>query len=131
MTWEYYVKSRKAADYREMLLDALYHPPHIILDHEKGKASHTLYLVHQFEGKPLLKDYIANTMLGIEYLWGGPVSLDTHEVKSITPVSERHQPRGGPSDQPVERKIEWERVIYTMENRRLNRKIVDASATSR
>jgi len=131
MTWEYYVKSRKSADYRDMLLDALYHPPHIVLDLDKSEASKCLYLIHRFEDKPLLKDYIANTMLGVEFLWGGAVSLETHEVKSLTPVSEQRKPGAGASDQPKERKIEWERVVYTMENRRLNRKTVDASASSR
>jgi stage V sporulation protein R len=131
LVWEYYVKSRKAEDYRNMLFDVLYHPPHVTLAPDKSKASNTLYLMHQFEGKPLLKDYIANALLGIEYLWGGPVSLDTHEVKSIKPASERHQPGVGPSDQPEERKIEWEHVVYTMENRRLSRNIIDTSASSR
>ena len=29
MTWQYYVKSRSAEDYRDMVLDSLYHPPAI------------------------------------------------------------------------------------------------------
>lgn len=128
LVWEYYVKSRRAADYRSMLLDVLYHPPHVTLDHENSKASNTLYLLHQFEGKPLLKDYIANTLLGIEYLWGGPVSLDTHEVKSITAVSERQLTGAGPSDKPQPRKIEWEHVVYSMKERHLSRNIVNAPA---
>ena len=126
MVWEYYVKSRSAQDYRNMLLDSLYHPPHIVLNHEKGEASNTLYLEHRFEGKPLLKDYIANTMLGIEYLWGGPVTLDTHEVKSVRQISEppQHAAHAAePSNQP---RIEWEHVIYTMKDRRLHRDIVNA-----
>ena len=35
MVWEYFVKSRKAADYKEMLRDHLYHPPCIEIDPEK------------------------------------------------------------------------------------------------
>jgi stage V sporulation protein R len=83
MVWEFYVKSRKAEDYRKMLLDTLYHPPHIEVELEKGKNK-TLYLVHRFEEKPLVKEFIANTMMGIEYLWGGPVQLETSEVASVT-----------------------------------------------
>ena len=84
MVWEYYVKSRKAEDYRQMLIDSLYHPPHIEIDPDKSTDGR-LYLVHHFEGKPLVTDFIANTMMGIEYLWGAPVMLDTHEVVAVTP----------------------------------------------
>ncbi|MBW2431704.1 MAG: SpoVR family protein, partial [Deltaproteobacteria bacterium] len=35
--WEYYVKSRSAENYRQMLLDTLYHPPYIQIDHDKSK----------------------------------------------------------------------------------------------
>ncbi|MGD9300693.1 MAG: SpoVR family protein, partial [Desulfobacterales bacterium] len=61
--WEYYVKSRSADSYRQMLLDTLYHPPWIEIDQEKTKNGN-LYLVHRFEGKPLVKEFISNTMLG-------------------------------------------------------------------
>ena len=72
MTWEYYVKSRKADDYRKMIVDTLYHPPHVEIDESK-RGDGALYLVHHFEGKPLIKDYIPNTLLGIEFLWGAHV----------------------------------------------------------
>jgi stage V sporulation protein R len=120
MVWEYYVKSRSAKAYRQMLLDSLYHPPHIILDHEKSKKANTLYLVHQFEGKPLLKDYIPNTLLGIEYLWGGAVEIETTEVKSVT--SRNDGPKA--SDAPQQREISWQRVVYTMKNRKFSRRIL-------
>ena len=120
MVWEYYVKSRKAEDYREMLLGSLYHPPHVTIDEEKGRKANTLYLVHRFEGKPLLKDFIPNTLLGIEYLWGGPVELETMEVKSVAKRSDRPQA----ADAPQKRDITWQRVVYTMKNRKLSRRIV-------
>ena len=120
MVWEYYVKSRSAGAYRQMLLDSLYHPPHVSIDHEKGAKANTLYLVHHFEEKPLLKEYIPNTMLGIEYLWGGPVELETKEVKSIAKRSERPQA----SDRPKPGDITWQRVVYTMKNRKLSRRII-------
>jgi stage V sporulation protein R len=122
MVWEYYVQSRKAEDYRRMLFDSLYHPPHIKLDQSKGKNA--LYLVHHFEGKPLVKEFIANTMLGIEYLWGGPVKLETSEVIS-KPPAQRQFPVGGYSTQPKEEgkeeKVTWRRVVYKMENRKLTK----------
>ncbi|MEA1967673.1 MAG: SpoVR family protein, partial [Thermodesulfobacteriota bacterium] len=63
MSWEYYVKSKKAGDYRDMIIDTLYHPPSIHVDNEKTKQG-PLYLVHEFEGKPLKTDFIENTMMG-------------------------------------------------------------------
>jgi stage V sporulation protein R len=114
MVWEYYVKSRKAEDYRAMLLEALYHPPHITIDPDKGDDG-ALYLVHHFEGKPLVKDFIANTMLGIEYLWGRRVVLETSEPEPV-----KGGAGGGGEEEPPE--IKWNRVLYTMENRKLSQK---------
>ncbi len=81
MVWEYYVKSRNAEKYRHMMLDMLYHPPCITIDEEK--SDDVLYLLHRFEGKPLVQEFIANAMLGIEFLWGNPVKLETSEVTSV------------------------------------------------
>jgi stage V sporulation protein R len=120
MVWEYFVKSRKSKDYREMLFASLYHPPHISVDPEKSQNAGSLYLVHTFEGKPLLKDFIPNTLLGIEFLWGDTVELETNEVKSIKPKSDR--PKS--SDTPSPQEIKWQRVIYTMKDRKLSRRIV-------
>lgn len=111
MVWEFYVKSRKVEDYRKMLLDTLYHPPYIEIDPEKGK-NNNLYLVHRFEGKPLVKEFIANTMMGIEYLWGSPVQLETSEVVSTSP----------PKEETKEPEIKWQRVLYTIDNRKLSKK---------
>jgi len=81
---EYYVKSRKAEEYKQMLIQSLYHPPKIEVDMEKTDEE-TLYLVHKFENRQLFKEYIPDTLLGIEYLWGGRVHLETTEiVKSNT-----------------------------------------------
>jgi stage V sporulation protein R len=120
MVWEYYVKSRSADAYRQMLLDQLYHPPHITLDHERSEKNNSLYLVHQFEGKPLLKDFIPNTMLGLEYLWGGPVELETHEVK---PARGRLERPGG-TDAKQKPPVKWQRVLYTMKDRKISRRIL-------
>jgi len=116
MVWEYYVRSRRAEDYRGMLLDALYHPPYIEVNTKKNLGK-TLYLVHNFEEKPLVKDFIANTMMGIEYLWGWPVQLETSEVVSISPPK-------GPQEEYKEPEVKWQRVVYIMDNKKLTRKII-------
>jgi stage V sporulation protein R len=113
MVWEYYVKGRNAGDYKKMVLDTLYHPPRIEIVAEKCVGK-TLYLDHLFEGRPLVKEFIANTMLGIEYLWGGPVKLETSEVIEIRGAAPT-QDEIRPSD------IKWERVVYEMEGRKLSR----------
>lgn len=125
MVWEYYIKSRSSDEYRRMLLDGIYHPPNIHIDESKNKDN-TLYLVHHFEGKPLVKEFISNTMLGIEYLWGGPVQLETSEVESLGSTASTLS--GGPShltdkDKKVT-EIKWQRVLYTMRDRKLSRRII-------
>ncbi|MCP4215086.1 MAG: SpoVR family protein, partial [bacterium] len=123
MTWEYYVKSRRAEDYREMVLDSLYHPPHIRVDTEKSNDNE-LYLNHLFEGKPLYKDFIPNTMLGIEFLWGGTIKLETTEMtypaspaRSPLPV-----PAGAPQKPPAKKVPKIQRVLYTMQNKKISKK---------
>ncbi len=126
MAWEYYVKSRKAEDYRQMLLESLYHPPRVEIDPEKGKDD-TLYLAHKFEGKPLVEEFISNTMIGIEYLWGGPVQLETSEVESVMPKKGNGQagiPSASQEEQPEEHEVTWRRVLYTMKDRKLTKKPV-------
>lgn len=76
---QYYIKSRRAEDYQNMLIDSLYHPPHISVDIESTDDDN-IRLIHHFEGKELIRDFIGNTMLGIEFLWGGSVELDTFEL---------------------------------------------------
>lgn len=119
MVWEYYVQSRKLEDYRKMVTDTLYHPPHVGVD--TGKTNEALYLNHVFEGKPLVKEFIANTLLGVEYLWGGPVELETSEVKAIRdiPVKAPGHVEGG-----IRKEVVWERVKYTMKDRKLQRSVI-------
>jgi len=122
--WEFYVKSRKAEDYRKMLLDTLYHPPHIEIDSIKS-TNNTLYLVHHFEEKPLVKEFISNTMIGIEYLWGNPIKLETNEILPAPPQPPARFIPGAPVSAKEELKkpeIKWQRVCYTMKNRKLSKK---------
>lgn len=80
MTREYYIKSKKADDYKELILKNIIHPPHITIDEGRTRPEGTLHLVHHYEGKQLVPEFIDNTMIGIEYLWGGEVELDTWAI---------------------------------------------------
>jgi stage V sporulation protein R len=124
--WEIYVKSRSAEDYRAMLLDGLYHPPCIEIDRPKT-GNGNLYLVHRFEGKPLVREFIANTLLGIEYLWGKPVQLETSEIVRAEPAPSSTALPGMQMSLSEERKqqeMKWQRVIYTMQDRKLTREVL-------
>ncbi len=114
MVWEYYVKSRKSEDYRQMLFASLYHPPRIEVVPEQSTDG-ILYLNHRQEGKPLVKEYLANTLLGIEYLWGAPVALETSDAE-VKPASE--------TEEETEPQVSWSRVRYHMKKRRLSREKV-------
>lgn len=111
-TIEYYIKSRKAEDYKKMLLDSLYHPPKIIIDFSKTNEKN-LYLIHKFENKQLIKDFIQDTMMAIEFLWGGQVQLETTEIVPLSQASE--------GEEPV---YDYRRVLYTMNNRKLSQKLI-------
>lgn len=129
MTWQYYIRSKKARDYREMVTNTLYHPPEIRVNREKS-VNGILYLDHRFEGKPLKRDFIENTMIGIEFLWGGPVHLETSEPEAA------NKPPSGPGnfwDPAVSKasgkkepeppaRIKWKRMRYVMENRKLHKR---------
>jgi len=117
MVWQYYVKSRDANEYRDMVLASLYHPPHIEIAPERGEEG-SLYLVHHFEGKQLVLEYIANTMVGIEFLWGAPVQLETSEAVV-------QQSRSGAAREAGEEpEITWQRVVYTMKEKSLSRQVL-------
>ncbi len=77
--FQYYVKSRKVEDYKKMLIDSMYHPPFIKVDLNKTNEEN-LFIDHIFEGKQLFKEYIDDTLVGLEYLWGGSVNLVTTEI---------------------------------------------------
>jgi stage V sporulation protein R len=123
MVWRWYVKSRNALEYRKMVEEQLYHPPHVAVDLAKT-GDDALYLDHHFEGFPLVKDWIHGSLLGIEYLWGGKTMLETTEVKSIKqPEAPEAGPGGVPAEAP-EPEIEWQRVRYTMKDRKLSKGLI-------
>lgn len=116
--WEYFVQSRDARQYKQMLLDSLYHPPHIEIDESKMKEG-GLYLYHSFEGKALVREYIENTMLGIEFLWGSEVKLETTEPFEAAQESNAARYYTGASG--AEKEPSYRKVLYTMHNRKLSR----------
>jgi stage V sporulation protein R len=116
--WEYYVKSRKAGDYRQMILNSLYHPPFIKVDAEKSKGG-TLYLNHRFEEKPLVKEFIANTLLGVGYLWGGPVKLETTELVQDQRAEKRYLYGSTAKSQDEEIRRTPRRVVYSVDRQKL------------
>lgn len=125
MVWQWYVKSRDADAYKTMVKDQLYHPPHITVDLANTNEKR-LNLVHHFEGKPLVKDFISNTMLGLEFLWGDKVILETTETKAVKNSDNKQPTLPGMSvgKSEAEPQLEWQRVRYTMKNRKLSKGVV-------
>jgi stage V sporulation protein R len=72
--------------------------------------------VHAFEGKQLVREYIANTLLGIEFLWGGPVHLETSDAQAVAASSTGRQ------EETRAEEITWQRVLYSMNGKVLSRK---------
>lgn len=107
--YEYYVKSRKAEDYKKMLLDSLYHPPVITVNEEKTNDDN-LYLIHHFEGKQLYKEFIPETLIGIEWLWGAQVQFETTEI------FKKKQTQGNPVE------YEHKKVLYTIKSKKVTKK---------
>ena len=108
-TIDYFIKSKKAKDYKTMLLNSLYHPPYITVNIEKTNDKN-LYLTHHFEGKQLYKEFISDTLIGIEFLWGNQVQLETTEIikKKIQRPNQPHR-------------FEYKKVIYTSKNKKVNK----------
>ena len=119
MAWQYYVKSRKAADYKAMVADSLYHPPRIEVTVAENNA---LILNHIFEGKPLLRDFLQGVMLGVEYLWGDEVHLYTSVP---IPMKAGRESDGQAKEETPKRTISWKRFRYTMKDKTLSRTLVE------
>ncbi|MCK5515805.1 MAG: SpoVR family protein, partial [Desulfobulbaceae bacterium] len=119
MTWEYYIKSKRAADYKNMVADSLYHPPSVVINVDENN---TLILNHLFEKKPLVREYLEATLMGVEFLWGGKVCLYTAEPE---PVKKESGPAQTAQQETVSQKIKWKRFRYTMKDRKMTRVLVD------
>ncbi|KKR30938.1 MAG: SpoVR-like protein family protein [Candidatus Gottesmanbacteria bacterium GW2011_GWC2_39_8] len=78
---EIYVKSRLGKEYRKILNKFLYHPPYVVISEDKAKGGE-LYLDHIFEGRMLVTRYIPSVLMGISFLAGSRVRLETTEFES-------------------------------------------------
>ncbi|MBI3038447.1 SpoVR family protein [bacterium] len=119
--WEYFIKSRKADDFKRQLSASLYHPPSVVVDKSRTESGEALYLVHNFEGKELVREYIQNTMLGIEFLWGNKVILETHEIDESLLKKEKQEDFDSLLKEEKEIELKFQKVVYTMENKKLSR----------
>lgn len=119
MTWQYYVKSRKAEDYVEMVADSLYHPPSVSLS---VNTANTLVLNHVFENKPLVRDFVDGSLMGLEYLWGGPICLYTSEQVPSKPDG---MAAADVRSEGEDLQYVWKRFRYTMKDRKLFRELVE------
>lgn len=118
MVWKYYIKSKKAENYKKMIVDTLYHPPAVAINVDDDN---TLTLNHLFEGKPLYRDYISATLMGVEYLWGSKVCLYTYEPEPVKQAPGKAQPKREVTGD----KIQWKRFKYTMKNKKMTRTLID------
>jgi stage V sporulation protein R len=107
--YEYYIKSRRAEDYKNMMLDSLYHPPLIKVDVDKT-TDDSLYLTHVFEGKQIYKPYIPEVLLGLEFLWGSEVRLETTEI--VRENAEQGAENSG---------FTFRKVLYTMKDKKIEK----------
>lgn len=115
---EIYIKSRSGKKYREMLNGTLYHPPHVVISEEKAEKNE-LYLDHIFEGRTLVTKYIPAVLIGLSYLWGDDVALETTEFEfEEKNFWERMQ---NPDESPEFKKL---RVLYTCQDKKIKRNIL-------
>lgn len=119
--WGYadvYIKSRSGRDYRDMLNQYLYHPPHIAISEDKVKDG-DLYLDHIFEGRSLVTEHIREVLTGLSYLWNGQVKLETTEF-DIEKLSYYDMLRN-PGARPKYKKL---RVLYACKGKNISRTVL-------
>jgi stage V sporulation protein R len=116
---EIYIKSRSGKEYRKMLNKSLYHPPHVVINEEKAKEGE-LYLDHIFEGRTLVTKYIPHVLIGLAYLAGKKVKLETTEFEAEK-VDYLRAFQNPDAPQPKYKKI---RVLYTCEKKDVKRVVL-------
>ncbi len=126
VVWQAYIKSRDAEKYKEMLVKKLYHPPHITFGRTKKSDENVLYLLHHFEGKELIKEYIPMTMIGLEFLWGETVRLVTHEVnqESMEGIMAEMDFNAIIDEDELRKMLKYDRVAYVIKDRKFGKEIV-------
>lgn len=115
---EIYIKSRSGKEYRRLLNQTLYHPPHINFSGLEPDEDQ-LYLNHVYEGRSLYTKYIRPVLVGLEFLWGKPVNLETTEYEEVEPENwwERQRSRSGPKYKKI-------RVLYGCKDREISRAVL-------
>jgi spore cortex formation protein SpoVR/YcgB (stage V sporulation) len=68
-----------------------------------------LYLVHHFENKQLIKDFIPDVLTGLEFLWGGQVQLETVEISKKRILKD------------LGNDYMYRKVIYSMKDRKIDK----------
>lgn len=117
---EIYIKSKSGKEYRKRLNRMLYHPPVIdFTPNDKAKGGE-LYLDHVYEGRALHRRFIPGVLMGLEFLWGKRVRLETTEYEQLW--SNDWRERWRERFNPKYRKL---RVLYTCENKRTTRTVID------
>lgn len=117
-TIETYVKSKNGKDYRKVFNKKLYHPPHVLISEEKAKEGE-LYLDHVFEGRALVKKYITEVLVGLAYLAGTKVKLETTEF-DITSGS----PLNLLENLEIEPEYKKVRVLYACEGGKIDKSVL-------
>lgn len=118
-TREYYVKSKKAKDYKDMLISSLYHPPYVRYE----KEDNTLVLKHQFEGKELYREYINATLIGLEFLWGQTVKLEATEYDWDS--MQKKVKNGLSLDDIKKNSPVFQNVRYTVKNKKITKETIE------
>lgn len=119
---EIYIKTKSGKEYRKRLNRMLYHPPYIdFISTDKAKDGE-LYLDHIYEGRSLHTRFIPRVLVGLEFFWGKRVRLETTEYEEVRPPNWNEWWRQ--RFNPKYRKI---RVLYTCENKRVQRTIINPS----
>ncbi|MBI2639502.1 MAG: SpoVR family protein [Candidatus Sungbacteria bacterium] len=120
---EIYIKSRSGKEYRRLLNRMLYHPPYVDFSGAKAKDGE-LYLDHVYEGRSLFRKYIGPVLIGLEFLWGRQVKLETTEYEETQPKNWWEWRSS--QYQPEYKKI---RVLYACDKRKITRTILDQTTT--
>lgn len=118
---EVYIKSRSGKEYRDLVNKSLYHPPYIVINPEGKTRRGELYLDHVYEGRTLVTKYIPAVLIGLSYLWGGTVYLETTEFLIEEDISRSVLGlfQGEPGF-----KFKKVRVLYTCEDREVERTVL-------
>lgn len=123
-----YIKTKNGREYRKLLNNMLYHPPYVMVNRKKATGDE-LYLDHIYEGRILLTEYIPAVLVGLEFLWGNRVKLETTERDFVEPVQTLSSLAGFPSGKPGrafetagEEKLL--RVLYSCEHKKVTRTVL-------